>query len=146
MDEPAIPPQAEFLAQLRRTQHAVRVRLDAELDPTGLTTPQYLLLAALERAPEVSASDLAREFGMSAQTVNVLVKGLESCGLVQRRAHPSHGRILQASLTREGRQVLRHGRELAIALQEEVLAGVPETDRAVLMRALKAVEQPRAGN
>ena len=141
MAEPSIPPAPDFLAQLRRTQHAVRVQLDAELDASGLTSAQYLVLASLERAPEVSASDLAREFGMSAQTVNVLVKGLEACGLVQRRAHPSHGRILQASLTEGGREALAHGRELALAVQERVLAGLTEADRAALLRILRAIEQ-----
>jgi DNA-binding MarR family transcriptional regulator len=53
------------LVQLRRTQHAVRTRLDADLAETGLTTPQYTVLAALEREGELSASDLAREFGMT---------------------------------------------------------------------------------
>ncbi|HEV3103154.1 MAG TPA: helix-turn-helix domain-containing protein, partial [Candidatus Dormibacteraeota bacterium] len=69
-----IPPQPDLLIQLRKTQHAVRTRLDTELANTGLTTPQYTVLAALERDEELSSSDLAREFGMSAQTVNVLVK------------------------------------------------------------------------
>ncbi|TMB45954.1 MAG: MarR family transcriptional regulator, partial [Chloroflexi bacterium] len=76
MERPRIPPQPDFLVQLRRTQHAVRTRLDSDLEATGLTTPQYTVLAAVERAGELSASDLAREFGMSAQTVNVLVKSL----------------------------------------------------------------------
>src|SRR4029077_12115744 len=86
-----IPTQPDLLIQLRRTQHAVRTRLDAELAGTGLTTPQYTVLAALEREEELSSSDLAREFGMSAQTVNVLVKALEECGLVRRRGQPRPG-------------------------------------------------------
>jgi DNA-binding MarR family transcriptional regulator len=76
--------QPEFLIQLRRTQHAVRTRMDADLAPAGLTTPQYTVLAALEREGGLSASDLARELGMTAQTVNVLVKGLERGGLIRR--------------------------------------------------------------
>src|SRR5712692_7035397 len=105
-----IPSQPDFLIQLRRTQHAVRTRLDADLASTGLTTPQYTVLAALERAGELSASELAREFGMTAQTVNVMVKALEACGLLQRNPHPDHGRILQASLTGAGRRALKRGR------------------------------------
>src|SRR5260370_20393815 len=80
MDGQDIPPQPDFLVQLRRTQHAVRNRLDADLAPTGLTMPQYTVLAALDREGDLSSSDLARELGMTAQTVNVLVKGLEAAG------------------------------------------------------------------
>jgi DNA-binding MarR family transcriptional regulator len=78
---------------------------------------------------------------MSAQTVNVLVRGLQACGLVRRREHPSHGRILQVSLTDQGREALRHGREVAFGVQERLLAGVAPRDRAALVRALRAVEE-----
>jgi DNA-binding MarR family transcriptional regulator len=140
MRQTLIPPQPDFLIQLRRTQHSVRIRLDAELGPTGLTTPQYTVLAALEREGELSASDLAREFRMTAQTVNVLVKALESCGLLQRIRHPEHGRILLASLTTSGRQALTHGREVALAVQDRVLNRLSPADRATLMSLLKRVE------
>ncbi len=90
MGEPIILPQPDFLIQLRRTQHAVRNRLDAALEATGLTLPQYTVLAALDRAGELSASGLARELGMTAQTLNVLVKGLEAADLLRRTAHPDH--------------------------------------------------------
>src|SRR5258708_34704161 len=92
MDGQDIPPQPDFLVQLRRTQHAVRNRLDADLAPTGLTMPQYTVLAALDREGDLSSSDLARELGMTAQTVNVLVKGLEAAGLLRPARPPSHGR------------------------------------------------------
>src|SRR2546430_11496733 len=114
---PTIPRQPELLVQLRQTQHAVRTLLDGELAASGLTTPQYTVLAAVERDRELSASDLAREFGMTAQTVNVLVRALEACGLVRRTRHPDHGRILLASLTPSGVQALQHGGELALSVQ-----------------------------
>ena len=141
MDGPSIPPQPDFLVQLRRTQHAVRTRLDADLAPTGLTTPQYTVLAALQRSGELSASDLAREFRMTAQTVNVLVKGLEACGLLRRVSHPDHGRILLASLTPAGRRALKRGRELALVVEDRFLSDLSSTDRSTLMRSLKAIEQ-----
>jgi DNA-binding MarR family transcriptional regulator len=136
-----IPPQPDFVIQLRRTQHAVLSRLDAELGGTGLTTPQYAVLAALERAGELSASDLAREFGMTAQTVNVLVKALEACGLVRRIRHPDHGRILLASLTPAGRRSLSRGRALAVDFEERVLSELTASDREALVGYLKAIER-----
>src|SRR5260221_14323548 len=103
MDRRDIPPQPDFLVQLRRTQHAVRNRLDADLAATGLTMPQYTVLAALDREGELSSSDLAREFGMTAQTVNVLVKGLEAAGLRGRGPPPGPGRKLLAGGSPNGR-------------------------------------------
>jgi DNA-binding MarR family transcriptional regulator len=129
------------LAQLRRTQHAVRTQLDADLAATGVTTPQYTVLAALERQSDLSASDLAREFGVTAQTVNVLVKSLETSGLLRRSRHPAHGRILQTSLTAAGRRALKRGRTVAISVQDRVLSGLTASDRKMLLRHLKAIEQ-----
>ena len=144
MERPRIPPQPDFLVQLRRTQHAVRTRLDSDLEATGLTTPQYTVLAAVERTGELSASDLAREFGMSAQTVNVLVKSLDQCGLLRRSPHPSHGRILLASLTPPGRRALKKGRAVGLDVQGRLLSGVSAADQRKLMRLLKAIEQVSA--
>ena len=146
MGRPAIPPQPDFLIQLRRTQHAVRNRLDAALEATGLTLPQYTVLAALDRAGELSASALARELGMTAQTLNVLVKGLEAAGLLRRTAHPDHGRILLARLTRRGRRALQRGRELALAIQDRLLAGLSPADRATLVGWLETIERVPAGS
>jgi DNA-binding MarR family transcriptional regulator len=141
MARSAIPREPEFLVQLRQTQHAVRTLLDAGLAETGLTMPQYAVLAEIDRQGELSASDLAREFGMTAQTVNVLVKGLETSGLLRRDPHPTHGRILLASLTPAGRKALKHGVEVALGVQDQLLSCVPASERPKLLRQLKAIEE-----
>jgi DNA-binding MarR family transcriptional regulator len=141
MDDPDIPARPDFLIQLRRTQHAVRNRLDADLAATGLTTPQYTVLAALDREGDLSSSDLARDLGMTVQTVNVLVKGLEAAGLVRRTRHPNHGRILLAELTAPGRRALTRGYAAGRAVQDRVLSGLTPSDRALMLRHLKTIEQ-----
>ena len=122
----------------------MRIRLDADLSATGLTTPQYAVLETLKREGEFSASELAREFGMTAQTMNVLVKALEANGLLRRSRHPTHGRILLARLTAAGRRALERGRALGVAVQDRVLAGLTASDRQTLLRALQAIEQRSA--
>lgn len=144
MGRAPIPSQPEFLVQLRRTQHAVRTRLDADLAATGLTMPQLTVLASLDREGELSASDLAREFGMSAQTVNVLVKGLESSRLVRRNRHPAHGRILLASLTPAGKRALALGRTVGLDVEDRLLSSLSATDRRLLLRLLKSIERSSA--
>ena len=141
MARSAIPRQPEFLVQLRQTQHAVRTLLDADLEATGLTTPQYAALAEIDRQGELSASDLAREFGMTAQTVNVLLQALVTSGLVRRDPHPTHGRILLASLTPAGRKALKDGLEVALGVQDQLLSKIPALERPKLLRQLKAIEQ-----
>jgi DNA-binding MarR family transcriptional regulator len=138
--ESAIPSFPDILVQLRRTQHAVRIRLDTVLAPTGVTTPQYAVLAFLEEG-ERSSSELARAGAVTAQTMNVMVAGLQDAGLVIRRRHPGHGRILLVGLTDRGRQALRRGRELAVRLQDQVLVGLSRSERAALLRSLEEIER-----
>jgi DNA-binding MarR family transcriptional regulator len=108
------------------------------------TTPQFTVLAVLEREGELSASDLAREFRMTAQTVNVLVQGLETGGYLRRKPHPAHGRILLAKLTAAGRRALNRGRAVALGVQKQLMAGLGTADRRTLLHQLKAIEQAAA--
>ena len=139
-----IPPNLELVIQVRRTYQALRAKLDAMLAPTGLTTPQCTALAYLDSAGKVSSSELARAESVTAQTMHVLVAGLESSGLVVREPHPSHGRILLVSLTGEGRSAIRRAREVAARVQEQIVAGLPEPERASLLRLLADVERALA--
>ena len=140
----AIPPNLELVIQVRRTYQALRTRLDAVLAPTGLTTPQCTALAFLDSAGKASTSELARAESVTAQTMHVLVAGLERSGLVVREPHPSHGRILLVSLTSEGRRALRRAREVAARVQEQMVAGLPESQRPSLLRLLRDVERALA--
>jgi DNA-binding MarR family transcriptional regulator len=76
--------------------------------------------------------------------VNVLVKNLEQCGLLRRSRHPSHGRILLASLTPPGRRALKKGRAVGLDVQGRLLSRVSAADQRKLMRLLKAIEQVSA--
>jgi DNA-binding MarR family transcriptional regulator len=114
--------------------------MDEELGPTGLTMPQYAVLAELESRRAQSSSDLARAIGVTAQTMNVLVCALEASGLVDRTQHQSHGRILLVTLTRKGRLALKRGRRFALAIEERLLEGVTLDERDRLIDLLKRVE------
>src|SRR5690349_14688618 len=88
---------------LKRVQAALRARMDEALSARDLTTPQYAVLSALEREPGLSNADLARRSFVTPQTMLKIVELLEAAGLVSRSAHPTHGRVLRAELTDEGR-------------------------------------------
>ncbi len=78
---------------------------------------------------------------MTAQTVNVLVKSLETCWLLRRSQHPAHGRILLASLTAAGKRALGRGRAVGMVVQDGVLSGLGAADRRRLVHLLKAIEK-----
>lgn len=123
--------------ELKRAQHALRVEMDGALREVGLTTPQYAALAVLEGEPGLSGAELARRCFVTPQTMNGIVANLENAGLLERRPHPEHGRVLRAYLTGEGEAMVSRAHAPIEAIEERMLAGTGEDERGRLLRALR---------
>lgn len=123
--------------ELKRAQHALRIEMDAALGRVGLTTPQYAALAVLEGESGLSGAALARRCFVTPQTMNGILVNLESAGLLKRRPHPEHGRVLQAYLTQEGESMVSRAHAPIEAIEERMLAGIGEEERDRLLRVLR---------
>src|SRR5690348_5873076 len=91
---------------LRQVWHAFRGAMETALREHGLNGAQYAALSVLARDPGTSGADLARACNTTPQAMNGVIATLEREGLIERHPHPTHGRILQATLTPEGEQRL----------------------------------------
>ena len=91
---------------LRQASYEFRAAMELALQAQGLTAAQYTAMSVLARDPGMSGADLARACNTTPQAANGVLATLEREGLVERHAHPTHGRILQADLTGEGRRRL----------------------------------------
>lgn len=91
---------------LRQAWHAFRGAMETALRAHDLTGAQYAVLSVLARDPGMSGADLARACNTTPQAMNGVLATLERDGLVERHPHPTHGRILQVTLTREGERRL----------------------------------------
>lgn len=131
---------------LKRVQAALRGGMDHALEAKGLTTPQYAVLSALEQEPEISSAELARRSFVTPQTMIRIVEILESLRLIRRKAHPTHGRVLMASLTPEGARLVTSCHAAVKAVEERMLRGLTAGERsalrALLARCAKALEGP----
>jgi DNA-binding MarR family transcriptional regulator len=98
--------------------------MEAALRAHGLTGAQYAVLSVLARDPGMSGADLARACNTTPQAMNGVLATLERDGLVERQPHPTHGRILQVTLTREGERRLEATtpivRELEDAIEKDL--------------------------
>jgi DNA-binding MarR family transcriptional regulator len=107
---------------LHQAGRTLRTALDGALRHHGLSASQYAVLSVLAREPGASGADLARACNTTPQAMNGVVSTLERDGLVARHAHPTHGRILQVTLTEEGERRLEAAtpavRELEGAIEE----------------------------
>lgn len=123
--------------ELKRAQHALRLRLDEALRGLGLTAPQYAVLAALQAGPGLSGAELARRGFVTPQTMNGILTTLEGRGLVERRAHPVHGRILQAHLTEEGGKLAERADRASEEVNRRMLSGLNAEERRRFLEALR---------
>ena len=123
--------------QMKRAQHALRLRMDGVLRDLGLTTPQYAALSALEGEPGLSGASLARRCFVTPQTMNQILVNLESAGLIARRRHPEHGRILQTSLTEKGEGSLSTAHRLVGEIVRLMVVDLDPQERQRLLDMLR---------
>ena len=133
---------------LRQASNALRTALDAVLRPHGLTAPQYAVLSVLARDPGVSGADLARACNTTPQAMNGVLATLEREELVERQPHPTHGRILQVTLSPEGRRRLEAAnpavRRLERSIERDFTADEIATVKAWLVASAERLEQVAA--
>ncbi len=122
-----------------RLERAVRFGIADRVRPYGLTTLQYTTLSVLNRhgAP-LSNAQLARRAYMTPQAMSEVIDALETKGLIRRNPHPSHGRLLPATLTAKGRRVLADCDRVVDQMEDAMLADLTARERAAFREALKS--------
>jgi DNA-binding MarR family transcriptional regulator len=68
----------------------------------------------------MSGADLARACNTTPQAMNGVLATLEREDLVERHPHPTHGRILQVTLTREGKRRLEAATPTVRGLEDAI--------------------------
>ncbi|RBY81775.1 MarR family transcriptional regulator [Geodermatophilus sp. TF02-6] len=120
---------------LLRRSRAISARLSRELHP-DLDGAAYGLLALLEDAGPLRASDLVARLGLDKSTVSRQVASLVDLGLVTREADPADGRAQVLRTSADGAARLARIREARRARWETDLADWPAEDVATLGQLL----------
>jgi DNA-binding MarR family transcriptional regulator len=119
-----------------RMDRVVRRAMGNVLTAHGLSVNQFATLSVLDRRSGLSNAQLARRALVSPQSMNEVLLTLEQRGLVGRRAHPDHGRILQARLTAKGRTLLARCDEEVHQVEARMVSSLSEDEQAALRGAL----------
>lgn len=88
---------------LQRAARAVARRYDQALKPSGLTSGQFSVLAALLRDDAIALGDLAQVLGLDRTTLNRNLRPLEDAGLVETRPGKIDQRVRALRLSAKGR-------------------------------------------
>ena len=127
-----------MLYLIKQVELASRAHLDDIFRPVGMTALQYTALTVLERHPDLSSAQLARNSFVTAQSMADMVRALEDRGLVERHRDPADRRRLVLALTADGRALLRRYRGAVAELEKRMLAGLTAGEAAELRRGLNA--------
>ena len=112
----------------------------------GVSTAQIGVLRQLANEPGLSGAELARRLLISPQGVQFALTSLERRGLVERKQNPQHGRILQAYLTGEGRDVAATVVSDAVAAHDKVFGVLTAEEQQTLRELLGRIVDKGTGN
>jgi DNA-binding MarR family transcriptional regulator len=138
-----------LLYVIKQLELAIRARLDDLFRPEGMTALQYTALTVLERHPDLTSAQLARNSFVTNQSMADMVTVLEARGLIERHRDPADRRRLVIALTAAGRRLLRKYRDRVAEIETRMLAGIGDRQAAelraniLLCRANLAVHEPR---
>ena len=133
-----------LLYVIKQVELAVRSRLDEILRTSGISALQYTALTVLERHPDLSSAQLARNSFVTAQSMADMVVTLQERGLIVRHRDPDDRRRLVLALTADGQKLLNRYRPKVAALEEEMLAPLSARQAAELRRSLGTCRQALA--
>lgn len=138
VDPPAQPvDELELAVGLARIRTMMRL-LDV---PRDLSITALSTLANLERLGPRRLTDLAVMEGVTQPAMTQLVSRLEREALAERQPDPSDRRVVVVAITRHGRAELARRRAVQAKRLAELLAELPEEDRAAIAAALPALER-----
>jgi DNA-binding MarR family transcriptional regulator len=102
---------------LYRVGAVLRPEVSAVLGPLGLTLPEFVCLRILSMSPGLSSAELSRNTNVTPQAMNTVLRSLEEIGAVARPESVSSGRALPATLTGQGRTLLKRA-EAAVRIAD----------------------------
>jgi DNA-binding MarR family transcriptional regulator len=139
----ASKPVPRTLYLIKRVQYKTFVRLEAAMQPLGVTTTQFRILTTLSHGGKRSSAELSRMFGVKPQTMIKQIANLESNGLIERNLAKGSKRVLEVTMTEAGRAALRACDKAATAVEASIFScfepGELATYRALMQKLLASL-------
>jgi DNA-binding MarR family transcriptional regulator len=114
----------------------LRPEVMAALNPLSLSLPEFVCMRMLSMSPGLSSAELARLGNVSPQAMNTVLHRLENAQTVTRPASVASGRALPASLTADGRALLKRAEAAVREADARVLAKLSPSQQCEFKRML----------
>ena len=135
---------ADVLNRARRVVLESRAAIEENFKAHGLDTGEFDVLATLRRAGEPYAlrpTELYRSLMISSGGLTARLDRLEGAGLIRRRAAEDDARSVIVELTRDGRKKIEAAFRADMDIENRMVSGLSESERAELVRLLRKLTQ-----
>jgi MarR family transcriptional regulator, multiple antibiotic resistance protein MarR len=130
-----------------RVRTVMLSRLDAELQPFGITGMQFAILKNVTEGAAETAADLCRLLHYDTGSMSRLVDRLEEKGLMRRERSKDDRRVVSLRITGAGRTVLPRLRDSAARVIQRMLSGFSAAEVTDLRGLLgRMIENGQPGN
>ncbi|MGN6386478.1 MAG: MarR family winged helix-turn-helix transcriptional regulator [Verrucomicrobiota bacterium] len=138
LDDPA---RRRLPVLLRRSWFSLNQSFRRRILFTGVTPDQFTVLRTLMEADErgLTQRKIAEIISSDPNTIASLLERMEASGLVKRQKHESDRRAHRIVVLPHGKKVYKQIREVALDLQSEILANLPEEQRELFLENLARV-------
>jgi DNA-binding MarR family transcriptional regulator len=135
---PLSEPGADIGSALRQVMLTLRQTVDLSLRSRGidLSFVHAMVLRTLAKEPGISGAQLARRITVTAQSMNGLLRSMESIGLVLREPHPESRRTECWYLTTIGLKQLERAGEVVDQVMGRIRSSISKADAARLVGLL----------
>lgn len=124
---------------IRRTQQIHDAVFGEVLADSGLTTPQFAVVAGLHFSPLVDQVSLSTRLGIDRSTIADVISRLEERGLLQRRRDSRDTRRNVLALTAEGEALFDRTLPKVLEVGRRLLEPLGPKERAAFLRSLSAI-------
>jgi DNA-binding MarR family transcriptional regulator len=126
---------------LRRAWFSLNQAFRRRIAHLGITPDQFTVLRTLLESGRtgISQRELSQLMSSDPNTVASLVDRMEAAGLLERKPHEKDRRAHRIRLRAAGKRKYQKARDVAVALQVEVLAGLSDGHREDFLRDLTLV-------
>jgi DNA-binding MarR family transcriptional regulator len=124
---------------LYRVAAVLRPEVSAVLGPLGLTLPEFVCLRILSLSPGLSSAELSRHTNVTPQAMNTVLRKLEEVGAVKRPESVSSGRALPATLTAQGRALLKRAENAVHEADGRILGKLTQAEQREFKRMLETL-------
>lgn len=133
MSDNSIINDANLLAQFSQMY---RTAIDTFMEKVGMFRGQGLVLCQVVKNNGMTQSEIAEALSVQGATITNMLKKMEEAHLITRQRDPHDNRLVRVYATQAGIELETSIAEQLVHLENSILSGISEADRAVLRRVV----------